>query len=229
MSQVIPTIWQDKNSDSLILRGGNWNLEREKIACSKSYCLWPKEIKLWSVLTPKPDPVLFHTTCVESWAGISWPGMLSRYVTNCVTLRRWPAFCGLIISLLSLHQRAQSTHPTLIVIMTLTQSQWCINNAGCLTAWCMPIHHMDTEYAFVNVTSERVTSTDINYITAGHPWYRFSGTRNSWEARRKLEFHPSSGVPLGEIKIVLGGFSRCVWNCLFCADGNNFCWTMLWF
>lgn len=74
-SHLTPTVLQDKNYDSLILKRGSWNLEREKqLAQSHAASVWPTEIKLWLVSTPKPACALLYTMLcwVPGWDPLAW-------------------------------------------------------------------------------------------------------------------------------------------------------------
>lgn len=74
MSQVIPTIWQDKNSDSLILRGGNWNLEREKNSLFKVILSVTKRNQTLVCLDSKawPRALPYHLCWVLGWDQLAW-------------------------------------------------------------------------------------------------------------------------------------------------------------
>ena len=157
--------------------------------------MWPTEIKLWSVLAPKPAcALLCPILCwVLGQAQLVWAlGLLCHQLWDPVQVA---SFLGLIISCLPLHKRSQSTHSILILIMPWQQSRWLIHMQA-----VSPYIVYSCSTWLVSLPLSASPRKDIRDVTAGHPWDLFSGTRHPREARRELKFHP---FLLGETKILL--------------------------
>ena len=139
---------------------------REKKQLAQSHTANMETTRYQTVLTIKLICVLGTLCCVESQAGISQPGLLACSATNCVTLQR------LILpgppNPIAVHLLRNSKYPfSSDYDDALEAKSMTHQHAGCFIACCMLVLQVDSMCAFVDVTSEGVTSiTSLEDILA---------------------------------------------------------------